>query len=86
MINLLRIWEESLVCHQAGEVPVPEAQEAGAVVQGVEAVVQEDIAVHRIAVAHLIEALRVEAQQADRVHDIISQQEHRRISCQKRFL
>ena len=85
MINLLRIREEILICHQAGEVEVPVVPEAGAVVQGVEAVVQEDIAVHRI-VVRLIEVLRVEAQQADSDHDIINRQEYRRIFCQKRFL
>lgn len=51
--------EEILICHQAGEVPVPEAQGAGVVVQEA---VREDIAVHRIVAVRLIEVLRVEAQ------------------------
>lgn len=82
--------EEIRVCHQVGEVPVPEAQEVGVVVQGVEAVVpeavREDIAVHRIVAARLIEVLRVEAQQPDNVCDIISRQEYQRIFYQRQSL
>lgn len=95
MGDSIRSREEIRVCHQAGEVPVPEAQEAGVVVQGVEAVVpeavREGIAVHRIVVVRriefqlIIEVLRVEAQQADGVCGIISRQEYLRIFYRKQF-